>query len=98
MSRRAPLVPPKKSFLTIEIAEDIAAFAYSDLKNGVAKLLELLVNQIGQDVLSYDSQRGPEGLLIVKAQHEGAKNLLIKFLTEVDNIRKADVERDRVTT
>lgn len=68
--------------LTVEEKENLEVMLDSPGWAAVCKVLEQLTSDFDKRVLSYNLNEGPQGLMIAKAQAEGASTLYRRF-TEV---------------
>lgn len=83
----------KKGPLNAEEREIIESFTDTESYDILLKVLAHLAERIDDTVLTYDLNRGPDGLVIVKARSEGARLLQRELQTYLNEFKKRSREK-----
>lgn len=78
----------RKLFLTIDEQEALLLGIDSDLYVIINKVLGHLADRIDEQVLTYDLNRGPDGLVIAKARSEGARLLISNLAAFIEKAKE----------
>ncbi len=76
--------------LSLEQREALEAVTDTDGYTTYLNLIGILVTDIDNRVLSYNLSEGPEGLVIAKAQSEGARTLYKRIMELKGKTKKQD--------
>lgn len=83
--------------LTLDQTEYLDTLVSSDGYPVLLKVLEDLCSVIDKNVLSFDLNRGPDGLVIAKARSEGARSLQRELITWCEKFSKRGGKATRLT-
>ena len=74
--------------LSLDEQEALIGLKQSELYDILKKVCGHLAGRIDEQVLLYDLNRGPEGLVIAKARSEGARVLERELLKVIEDVAK----------
>lgn len=77
---------PSKLSMSLDDQEAVVSLMSSDGWPALVKLMSHIEDRYIKNVLGYNLNKGPEGLVIEKARHEGIESFISNLITQRESI------------